>query len=147
MNVTSRIDAVVWREEYAIGVAELDQQHRYLLHLIQQLNQLEHGWFAKLRHERRLHKLLEDFNEYAAFHFLTEEKLMQQHLSANAELAQHLASHRNYWQHIHDFKVRQEQEQIDVGAELLDFLTQWWLSHIQQTDFEFGQKLNQRGVF
>lgn len=136
-----------WRPEYAIGVAEIDQQHRYLLHLIAQLNQLDQGWLGHFRQQPRLHKLLDEFNEYAAFHFLTEEKLMHQHLPANSELAQHLALHRNYWQRIHELRQRQENGDKEIALDLLRFLNHWWLDHILHTDREAGQQLNQRGIF
>ena len=136
----------VWQDSYAVGVKEIDDQHKMLLAILNDLNRA----IADARGERRLHQLLwnnfERLNEYAAFHFMSEEKLMQAHLSADAAMARHIAQHRQYWVAIDGFKQRTRQNEAGILPQLAEFLNNWWLDHIQVTDAQLGRELNARGV-
>ena len=137
-----------WHDEYAIGVAEIDEQHRYLLKRLKQLDTLcqAHG-LAALFHDTRLRGLLEEFQGYAAHHFQTEESLMYDRLPEKglAEAA-HVQAHLGYWQHIAHLQAQQAAGVPGVDVMLNNFLKEWWLSHIQLTDRELGQRLNAQGV-
>lgn len=130
----------IWRESYSVGVASIDVQHRALLDILNHVNHTAGHMTGGLW------KTFEELNEYAAYHFLSEEKLMQEHLSDNDDAARHIAQHRNYWVTISDFKRRHAEGEGEVAAELLSFLNSWWLLHIQGVDKQMGTVLNQVGV-
>ncbi len=137
-----------WRDDYSVGVAEIDEQHKRLLVLVHKLNAADSGSgiASGIARSARLMHLLDELNEYAAYHFLSEEKLMRNHLPADADTAKHISAHRSYWQIISEFKQRHAQNDPDVGHELLEYLNRWWINHIMHTDKILGVQLNAHGV-
>lgn len=133
-----------WRPEYAIGISEIDLQHRRLL---DSLRRIEHlcdtpgdGAHAPLW------RALEELNEYAAYHFLTEEALLEEHLASTPETARHLAAHRSYWSIIADFRSRHARREAGLAEALVAYLNRWWIGHILGTDRAMGEQLRQLGV-
>ena len=135
-----------WREEYSIGVTELDAQHKTLFALLQKLNAADSGFASEIARSSRLMTQLEELNEYAVYHLLSEEKIMREHLPPDEDSARHIAAHRSYWQIMSEFKLRHQQGDPNVGHELLDYLNRWWLNHILQTDKKMGAQLNVLGI-
>ncbi len=137
---------IAWSDGYAVGVKEIDDQHKMLLAILNDVNRA----IADALGERKLHHLLWDnferLNEYAAFHFMSEEKLMQAHLPTDAAMARHIAQHRQYWVRIDEFKQRARDNEAGILPQLAGFLNDWWLQHIQVTDAQLGRELNARGV-
>lgn len=144
--MTSNASSLAWRDEYSIGVAELDEQHKRLLELLNKLSTSETGFASGVTRPNNLMKLLDELNEYAAFHFLCEEKLMREHLPTDEVSAKHLIAHRSYWQAISNFTRRHENNESNVASELLAYLNRWWLNHILQTDKKLGEFLNFKGI-
>jgi hemerythrin-like metal-binding protein len=137
---------LAWTERYAIGVAEIDAQHRALLDILNELNRAARKESGSGHAKGVLWKIFEELNEYAAYHFLSEEKLMQLHLAAENSTAKHIAQHRNYWVTISDFKQRYRDGDAQVTDELMSFLNVWWIEHIQGIDKQMGTELNQKRV-
>ncbi len=144
--MTHSTTPLAWSERYAVGVAEIDVQHRALLDILNELNRTglraSGTWLVK----DALWKIFEELNEYAAYHFLSEEKLMQLHLAADGATARHVAQHRNYWVTISEFKQRYRDGDTRVTDDLISFLNAWWLDHIQGIDKQLGRELNQKAI-
>ena len=139
-------EPILWRDEYSIGVADIDAQHRRLLELLNTLNALDPRHSPQARRAGNVMKLLDSFNEYAAYHFLSEEALMREHIEANEDTVKHIVAHRSYWSIISTFKKRFQQGDEKVNAELVEYLNRWWINHILETDQHLGRELNRLGV-
>lgn len=137
---------IAWREEYAVGVAVIDSQHRTLLGLLNEVCTVDESLPVEPGMPGRLTRPLEKLNDYAGYHFLAEEALMREHLPVDEDSAAHIGAHRSYWASIASFRQRYEQGGEPVGAELVSYLERWWLQHILETDRRLGQRLNQAGV-
>ncbi|SMB25880.1 putative Hemerythrin HHE cation binding region [Sterolibacterium denitrificans] len=141
-------DGLEWHDDYAVGVLAIDEQHKHLLALLKRLDVLcqAHG-VAALFHDARLSGLLQEFQEYAAYHFQTEESLMYTYLPEKGLTeASHVQAHLGYWQHIERLQAQHAAGVAGVDVMLNNFLKEWWLSHIQVTDRELGRQLNIQGV-
>ncbi len=136
--------AIVWRDEYSIGVSDIDLQHQRLLFLLNKLNTLISQ--GRIERSRILLDLLDGFNEYASYHFKAEEQLMQEHLPADEALSQHLAAHRAYWSNIPILTDRYKNGDPVAALELVDYLNNWWVDHILATDQKMGRQLQLLGV-
>lgn len=134
---------IAWSDLYATGITEVDAQHRALLYI---LNKLSRVALKEPDGKNALWPIFEELNEYAAYHFLSEEKLMQTHLPADTLTAKHIAQHREYWVKISDFKHRYKDGDTQVTGDLVSFLNTWWIGHIQGTDKQMGIELNRHGV-
>lgn len=137
---------IVWNARYATGVADVDEQHRALLAILNQLNAAAARDLSAKKTHGLLWEKFAELNEYAAYHFLTEEKLMREHMPTATLTARHIAAHRNYWVTVGAFKDRARQDEAQVIGELGAFLNSWWIEHILGTDIEMGRELNNKGV-
>jgi hemerythrin-like metal-binding protein len=130
-------DLIVWTDELAIGVEAIDVQHRVLVNLINDAS-------AKLSADssaRNLILVLRDLLAYSLFHFDTEEKLMEEYKYAETKPEDndtHLREHREF-----SAKVISVRDGIENGIlisreDLLDYLNNWLINHIQSTDKRMG---------
>ena len=144
--MTKATPSIVWSDIYSVHVSEIDAQHKVLLTILNALNQAVAEALSERRVRHLLWTKLDELNEYAAFHFMTEEKLMHDHLPADADMARHISQHRQYWVSINDFKERGRHDEVSVLPLLTSFLNSWWIGHIQSTDVQLGKALIAKGV-
>lgn len=117
-----------WKEDYSVGVRVLDEQHRQLLDIINQLdsarpeNMTEKFFFATLN-------LLV---KYADVHFSIEEKYMREY--GYPRISEHEDEHRKFTEHV--FMLRERLAANDPGLfpEIQTFLRDWYISHVLGTD-------------
>ncbi|MFA7280642.1 MAG: bacteriohemerythrin [Sterolibacterium sp.] len=137
---------ISWRDEFSIGIATIDDQHKKLLDLLNQLNSFDHDQGGHGAQPNRLVKMLDSLSEYAAHHFVQEEALMRDHLPASDKTTDHIVAHRSYWTIIVALKNRLLKGDAKVNAELVDYLNRWWINHILNIDQDLGRELKLRGV-
>lgn len=123
-----------WKSEYDTGVEEIDNQHKVLVSLINELNGLVGDNFDRGAAEEIFNKL----KNYTVFHFATEEGLMAQYHYADRDLHAHLLQHRQFEEEIasvqHDFS----QITIEDCNVILSYLTNWLINHICKVDKRFS---------
>jgi len=136
---------IVWSEAYSVGVMEIDTQHKVLLDILNGLNRDSHDILSEQKTLNLLWDKLEELNKYAAFHFTTEEGLLQEHLSDDTATTIHISQHRQYWVSINHFKKLARDDEMNIMA-LVEFMNSWWVEHILKTDSMMGKKLTANGV-
>lgn len=126
---------VDWKPEYSVGNAEIDEQHRRLVGLI---NQLHDAMKAGGRHED-LMKIMNELVSYTRYHFAHEEKLMQR--AGYPDLAAHQRTHRAMVEQVE--KLRQEAGTSRAGfsIKLMGFLKSWLTDHILGSDMKYAPSL------
>jgi hemerythrin-like metal-binding protein len=130
-DITS-LASLAWGAAHAIGIATIDDQHLHLAELINQLSSTMSERVDDSAVLSGLHAIV----DYAAFHFGTEERLMEQH--EVADLAQHRAEHRRL---LHDIgNLRIDGERTNIGL-ILRYLQEWLLRHVDGMDRRLGQTL------
>ena len=131
---------MVWVDAYSVGVAEIDQQHRKLITLINQLDTA----MAKGQGKEILGKILKELIHYCAGHFATEEKLFDQYGYPDA--AEHKVKHQKMTEKVLDLQKQFQQGKITITFDVMDFLQKWLDKHILGTDKKYGPFLNSKGV-
>ncbi len=131
---------LVWRDDFATGVAEIDEQHMILVHTLNEAA-------TKLKHDtsqETLEQITQDLLSYALYHFETEEELMQQYGYADAADAdegaadQHLSQHRAFSAKVVSVRDGLKSGMRIASSDLLDFLNNWLVNHILNTDKKLG---------
>jgi hemerythrin-like metal-binding protein len=118
---------VQWEESYRLGLNEIDEQHKVLFDIMNEL------WMAIVRRAGNTEMLgiVNELERYTVSHFSEEERFMQ---SMNYSSYQtHCAQHAHFVERIH--AARQsllDGKQIDL--ELLHFLRDWLVHHIGSED-------------
>jgi len=129
-----------WNDSYSVKVAALDSQHRKLFDLINELHQA-----MKARRGRDVAgAVLCRLIDYTVYHFSAEEKLMEQHRFP--ELATHRAEHKALTDKVLAFKKDFDANTGLLTVELMNFLQQWLVNHIQRVDQRYSAFLNAQGV-
>ena len=131
---------ITWGPMLAVGVKEIDEQHKKLIDLVNQLNEAMSAGKGK----EALSPVLAELVRYTVYHFGTEERLMgQYHYEMSAE---HKAEHKKLVEDVGAFKAKFDSGNAMISVGLMTFLRDWLSKHIMQTDKKFGQALNKAGV-
>lgn len=129
-----------WDESYAVGVAEIDAQHRRLFELVNEL----HDACGAGCDPAPLMRAVEEFTEYTRHHFATEEKYMDEYQYAGRDA--HLEEHMACSMRAVDFFGQGLAGDPRLPEELLPFLKDWLVRHVRGTDRGLGAFLNKRGL-
>ena len=124
---------IAWDDRYRIGLPIIDNQHKYLLQLINQLyDDITSGAPAT-----SLEEVFNNLDDYAVYHFTIEERWMQGQLYP--ELASHQQEHATFKEHVDELRRLHLRRDSYASLKTLTFLYHWLTSHIQGSDFQFGQ--------
>ena len=129
-----------WKEEYSVNIVEIDQQHKKLIELINQL----HRGVTGAQSKQELQKIFAGLLDYMLHHFETEEGLMA--LYAFPGLEEHRKEHEEFRRKIVGFLDAFLDAQTDVAMDMVQYLVQWLQDHVFVTDKKYSVFLNERGV-
>jgi hemerythrin-like metal-binding protein/PAS domain S-box-containing protein len=128
---TNSIDIFPWDEHFNTGLATVDEQHRQLVRLINQL--ASHVAYGAARAE--LTRVFDELAAYTVYHFSTEESIWQRYLPGDAGEAAHRAVHAEFVNKISQFRSTEDDRPTrEVAEEALAFLARWLASHILESD-------------
>jgi hemerythrin-like metal-binding protein len=131
---------LTWSPSLAIGVPEIDDQHRTLFERAGRFAAAVHA------HERnaRLGELFAFLAEYALEHFASEETLMRR--VDYPDLEQHVAEHRAFKQRLGSLVPQwdSEGESTAMVLALLGFLDAWLIEHVRGSDQRLGAFIRTR---
>lgn len=133
-------NSVKWKEEYSVGITHIDQDHKKLINL---LNQFTVAYDHAMSEDFEK-KSLEELIAYTKYHFEREEKLMRD--NGYPDFEAHQAKHKEMIEQVDKFVDLYNQKGHDALKEVSEFLTVWLISHINGTDKEYSQFLNDKGV-
>lgn len=127
----SSIDIFPWNENFNTGIAKIDEQHKVLVDLLNQL--ASHVAFNSDLPE--LESIFDQLAEYAVHHFQTEEEIWRENLSGDQIESEHALIHESFVTMIKEKRQQISSAEKDVIVEeLLSYLTRWLASHILETD-------------
>jgi hemerythrin-like metal-binding protein len=127
-------------QNFSVGVQEVDDQHKVLFDIINEL----HTAMLKGQAQSLTGPLLKKLADYTSNHFAAEEAMMA---SANYPgLDAHKIKHRDLVKQVEDYIERHEKGESTLNLHLLNFLRDWLTHHIQKVDKEYGPWLNEHGV-
>jgi len=125
---------IPWKEEYELGITEIDEQHQKMLAIINKLHDIL-GRRA-LGDQLHIDTIIKEMADYAIYHFQTEEKYFD--IFGYEQAKEHIAIHNQYWN-----KVAEWQERYNINKdkavfyEIFEYLQNWWIWHICHTDRDY----------
>ncbi len=127
-----------WNDNYSVGYAEIDNQHKRWFQLAHKL----HAAVVTRKGKEALGQTLGNFVAYTKGHLATEERLMLTHgyPDYSAHKDQHEALTRKLVHLQQDF----EAGRATIAMDFLQFLKVWLLHHISVVDSRVGAYLNQK---
>ncbi|MBP7554444.1 MAG: hemerythrin family protein [Spirochaetes bacterium] len=130
----------IWKEEYSVGISSIDEQHKKLVSLLNEL----HSSMLSARANSILEKLLTELSEYTVYHFKNEENLMIDHKYSKYE--EHKKNHKNFTDKVHSYLEDFKNGKKLLTVELLFFLKDWLINHINGEDKQYSAFFIERGV-
>ena len=129
-----------WSDTLSVNIKEIDEQHKKLLAMINELHEAMKTGRGKEVTEKTLGGLI----AYVGTHFATEEALMEKH-NYPGFLA-HKGEHAKLTAQAKDIHQQFQQGKAVVNVELMNFLKSWLQNHILGTDKKYVPFLNSKGV-
>lgn len=121
-----------WHQEFSVGHALLDEQHKGFFSLCRKAEACQHD--RTREGIERFHELLNELVNYANRHFAIEEKVLASCRYPNLEA--HRLEHEIYREKLTDFVIRATFGELDSDG-LLGYIADWWQQHILQSDMKY----------
>jgi methyl-accepting chemotaxis protein len=135
-------DAFNWDDQLLTGNDMIDDDHKQLFDYIGEL----HTAMRKSGGSEVIESVVARLVDYTREHFGREERLMATQGAAYPEREAHLAAHRTFIERIEEFQRRIAQRSGTVSMDVLTFLRDWLVTHINKTDKAFAAHLRDRNA-
>jgi len=134
------VSYVDWNDGMSVGVQVIDQQHRQLLTLINEL----HDAMTQGRGSTVLRQIVDGLIEYTRVHFTTEEGYFE--ICDYPDCAAHKQQHRYFVAKVTDFKQGFDEGRLMLTLDVMSFLGDWLVEHIQGSDASYAPFLHAEGA-
>lgn len=132
---------MAWTKEISVGVTMMDDDHKKLIDII---NELHDGIVAGHKKEI-LAAVLDKLVDYTKFHFTKEEELLLK--TKYLAVSSHKLEHASFVSRITNLQDRfKSAPVVMLDLELMSFLRNWLLTHIQGSDKKYGPRINASGI-
>ena len=129
-----------WNEKYSVHIREIDEQHKKLVSLVNELFEAMQAGKGK----DVLGKVLSGLVTYTKSHFATEERLMRDH--GYDEYLVHKQVHDSLTKKVLELNAQFQSGQTALTIQVSNFLKDWLTNHILGTDKKYSALLNRKGV-
>ena len=120
------------KEEYKIGVEQIDEQHKKLFELADKAYMLLKDELVIDKYDKIV-EILEELKEYTIFHFRSEEEYMQS--IGYKRLFTQKIEHDNFIKELENVDYSSiDAKQDESLVKILNFLNDWLIEHILKTD-------------
>lgn len=134
------MDLIAWNNEMSVDIDVIDEQHQYLLKLINQLFEAVLEGEGNTIIEEIINKLI----EYSSEHFATEEEYFDKYDYPEANL--HKLEHVEFTKKVNSYKSQLINSEEKLPIEVFNFLKDWLREHILISDIKYSQYLRKKGV-
>jgi hemerythrin-like metal-binding protein len=130
---------ITWNDSYSVKVNEMDNQHKKLVDLINTM----HDAMKVGKGKEIIGEISKALLDYTKRHFNAEEMLMKLHNYPGYEEQKRV--HNQLVSEILDIQKKFEAGTV-ISQEVITFLKNWLVNHIQGMDQKYGSYLNIKGV-
>lgn len=131
---------ITWNDNYSVKVKQMDDQHKKLVDIINHL----HDAMKAGKGKEAVDKVLTDLIAYTRTHFTSEESLMKLHAYPGYD--EQKKAHTALVNQVVDIQKKFEAGSAPLSQDVMGFLKDWLIKHIQGTDQKYGPYFNQKGV-
>jgi len=131
---------VAWEDSLSVGIKSIDDDHKKLLTLINNLQTAIYYPTGEAFERQALKELV----EYTKYHFEREEKMMLD--NGYPEFEAHKRKHEEMIAQVQVYCKKYETDPEGTIQEMTDFLKRWLIEHIAGTDQKYSKHLIERGA-
>ncbi len=123
---------ISWNKTLSVGIEEIDEQHKVIINLINQMHD------AIYRHQASevIQGILSELVEYTRIHFTVEESLMQ--LLNYPDYDVHCEQHQMLLDQVIKLQEKVASGKTAISFELMHFLKTWLTKHIMNEDMQYS---------
>jgi hemerythrin len=125
-----------WRQEWTVGVEELDRQHKRLIEVLNRL----HDAMTLGTPRDAVARTVSDLISYTRYHFVREEDSMRVH--GYPAYAEHKRQHDDFANMVLRFEEDLQSGRIALSVPLMQFLKTWLKEHIAGSDQAYSACLS-----
>lgn len=121
-----------WKDEYLIGVSEIDDQHEELFNIANKAYSVLKNNYSIDKYDKII-MIIEKLKEYAIYHFKSEEEYM---ISINyKKFLSHKIEHDEFIKKVSNVDLKKvDDDQDKYLLEILNFIVEWTSEHILKKD-------------
>lgn len=131
---------ITWGTKYSVGIPSIDEQHKKLVDIVNDLNDAMKMGKSK----EVLNATLTSLIDYTKVHFKYEEDLFNKH-GYNEKLS-HKMVHDKLTKQVIDFYNNYQKGNAAISIDLMHFLSDWLTKHIVVEDKKYSEFLISKGV-
>jgi hemerythrin len=121
-----------WSSSLSVDVSGMDQEHRKLIALVNDLNEaMKQG-----RSKDEMDRVFSELARYTQSHFASEERYMEK--IGYPGLTRHMKEHAELMTQVAAFKADYDAGKAMISVKLMGFLRDWVRNHIQKSDKQYG---------
>lgn len=120
-----------WSDKYSVNVAEIDEQHKKLFSLVNDMYDAMHAG----KGSDMIGTVIAEFVDYTDYHFKAEERLLRQ--NGYPEYDEHKEMHDNLSRKAHSIKEAFDRGNTPTAIEVMLLLTNWLNTHILEEDRKY----------
>jgi hemerythrin len=128
-----------WNDRLQVNIDSIDNQHKKLLGLINEL----YDAIYEQKGGDVVSRVLTEVVDYTDYHFKTEEELFRKY--AYAEASAHVKEHEYLRKEAREFLKKLESGK-SITLQTMVFLKDWLFDHIMKLDQQYAPYLSSKGV-
>ncbi len=129
-----------WKDDFNVYILKIDSQHRTLVDMINEL----HDAMISGKSSEVMGAILNRLVSYAQEHFNTEENYFEIH--GYPETDKHVKTHHAFVEKVVDFQEKFKEGKRLLSVEMLVFLKDWLINHINGEDKKYAPFLKSKGI-
>ncbi len=124
---------IEWNDSFNVDIEVIDKQHKKLVSMINDF----YDQVSNKSSKELIGELIGKMKAYTEDHFRTEENIFKKINYHESE--EHIQKHRDFIEKVNDLQSRYGSGKLIISFEITNFLKNWLVSHIQDTDMKYAE--------
>ncbi len=131
---------IEWEDKFSVGISIIDEEHKKLIGILNKVI------YAKGHNgnSEELWEVLSEMTNYALKHFKTEEAYMKEFNYPGYQ--DHNEEHNRFSSEIVAYIDKLIKDDYQIANEILEYLKQWLINHIEGTDKKYVSCFMENGL-
>ena len=131
---------IPWNENYSVGIKEIDDQHKKIVQFINESIEI----IEEKNFDEGLQTVLKELIDYSNYHFKTEEDYFEKFSYEDKE--SHIEKHEEFRAQLMHISQHLLLDKAETTYEIIDFLENWLIDHINGTDKRYIKLFKENGL-
>lgn len=134
IKITATGDNLIdWTTELTLGISEMDDQHKQLISLINNV----YAAFRQDKNKKEIKENLKSFIDFASYHFGKEEQYFEQF--GFKEAKNHTDEHQTFIKKVKQFQTDYNANKIKFLDDIMTYIKEWLFNHLTNTDSQYKE--------